>query len=245
VPNMNEAVKNFLGPAQIIDSVLSSALSTTYLLVVSAAIFVCCMAILTSTIRLCFGMARDDQLPGSRWMARVNPRVHTPIWSCIVVGALAAIPFIQFAGAAVIAVGATASIYFSYLLGNLAVMRARAKGWPRSRAPFSLGRWGMLVNVLAIAWGLAMLVNFLWPAGDSGANALRIFSNPSPNQTDYYGTGPLVHFFGFLNDIALIEQVIVIVFILGAIYYFGWQRKKPFQSVRPPEEENLEGIVQV
>jgi amino acid transporter len=245
VPNMNEAVKNFLGPAQIIDSVLSSALSTTYLLVVSAAIFVCCMAILTSTIRLCFGMARDDQLPGSRWMARVNPRVHTPIWSCIVVGALAAIPFIQFAGAAVIAVGATASIYFSYLLGNLAVMRARAKGWPRSRAPFSLGRWGMLVNVLAIAWGLAMLVNFLWPAGDSGANALRIFSNPSPNQTDYYGTGPLVHFFGFLNDIALIEQVIVIVFILGAIYYFGWQRKKPFQPVRPPQQENLEGIVQV
>ena len=36
----------------------------------------------------------------------------------MIVGALAAVPFIQFAGAAVIAVGATASIYFSYLLGQ-------------------------------------------------------------------------------------------------------------------------------
>ena len=51
-------------------------------------------------------------------------------------------PFIQFAGAAVIAVGATASIYLSYLLGNIAVMRARTKGWPRTKAPFSLGGWG-------------------------------------------------------------------------------------------------------
>jgi amino acid transporter len=242
VPNMNDAVKNFLGPAQIIDSVLSSALSTLYLLVVSAAIFVCCMSILTSTIRLAFGMARDDQLPGSTWMARVNPTLHTPIGACIVVGVLSAIPFIQFAGAAVIAVGATASIYFSYLLGNIAVMRARMRGWPRTNAPFSLGGWGKVINGLAIAWGAAMMVNFLWPAGDAGATALRIFSNPSPNQTDYYGTGPLVHFGGFLNNIALIEQVMVIVFIVGTIYYFGWQRKKPFTPVRPPEDEDLEGI---
>ena len=40
---------------------MTQAGTTLYLLVVSAAIFVCCMAILTSTIRLAFGMARDDQ----------------------------------------------------------------------------------------------------------------------------------------------------------------------------------------
>jgi urea carboxylase system permease len=243
VPNMNEAVKNFLGPAAIIDSVLSSALSTAYLLVVSAAIFVCCMSILTSTIRLCFGMARDDQLPLSKPLARVSPNMHTPIWSCVAVGLLSAIPFIQFAGAAVIAVGATASIYLSYLLGNLAVMRARTKGWPKTQAPFSLGGWGKVINTLAITWGAVMMINFLWPASSSGANALRIFSNPSANQTDY-GLGQQVNFhIGFLNDIALIELVIAVTLIVGAIYYFGWQRKKPFMPVRPPEEENLEGIV--
>ena len=91
-----------------------------------------------------------------------------------------------------IAVGATASIYLSYLLGNFAVMRARTRGWPKSKAPFSLGRWGKLVNVVAIVWGLAMLLNFLTPSSASsafdpnasGANYLRIFSNPKAIQTD-------------------------------------------------------------
>src|SRR6185436_8830089 len=98
-------------------------------------------------------------------MAKVSPRLHTPVATCVVIGLLSAIPFIQFSGPTVIAVGATASIYFSYLLGNIAVMRARTRGWPKTRAPFSLGRWGKLVNVVAIVWGLLMLANFLTPSG--------------------------------------------------------------------------------
>ena len=236
IPNLGNAIKNFFGPAAIIDSVLSSALSTVYLLVVSAAIFVCCMAIETSTIRLCFGMARDNQLPFSKALAKVNPKLHTPIGSCIAIGLLSAVPFIQFAGAAVIAVGATASIYFSYLLGNMAVMRARVRGWPRTRAPFSLGRWGKLVNALALLWGAGMLVNFLWPASKSGANALRIFSNPKAVETDY-GFGQQVNFHvSFLNHIPLIELVIGVVLIAGAIYYVLVQRNKPYAAVAPPEE---------
>jgi amino acid transporter len=236
IPDLGAAIKNFFGPAAIIDSVLSTGLSTVYLLVVSAAIFVCCMAILTSTIRLCFGMARDDQLPISKALAKVNPRLHTPVWSCIVVGALSGVPFVQFAGAAVIAVGATASIYLSYFLGNIAFMRARARGWPRIRAPFSLGRWGKLVNVLALLWGGGMLINFLWPASKSGANALRIFSNPKAVETNY-GFGQQVNFHvSFLNHIPLIELVISVVLIVGAIYYVLVQRNKPYTPVAPPGE---------
>ena len=252
VPDMGEAVAGFFGPTTIIDSVLSDALTVIYLLVVVASIFVCCMAILTSTIRLAFGMARDDQLPFSKSMAKVNPRLHTPVATCIIVGALAAVPFIQFAGASTIAVGATASIYFSYLLGNLAFMRARAKGWPKTRAPFSLGSWGKVVNVVAILWGAAMLLNFLTPSSAtsafdpnaSDANYLRIFSNPKPVQTDYFVEGEqLVDFkIGFLNEIPVIWTVFGIVILIGAIYYFAVQRNKPFVAVRPPEEEDLAGI---
>ena len=153
VPNMAEAVAAFAGPAVIIDEVLSDALTVIYLLVVVAAIFVCCMSILTATIRLAFGMARDNQLPFSKTMAKVNPRLHTPVATCVIIGALAAIPFIQFSGPTVIAVGATASIYLSYLLGNLAVMRARMRGWPKTEGPVLPRRWGKVVNVIAIVWG--------------------------------------------------------------------------------------------
>jgi amino acid transporter len=252
VPDMGEAVAGFFGPTTIITAVTSTTFQVLYLFVVTASIFVCCMAILTSTIRLAFGMARDNQLPFSKSMAKVNPRLHTPVATCVIVGALSAIPFIQFAGASTIAVGATASIYFSYLLGNLAFMRARAKGWPRSQAPFSLGVWGKVVNLVAILWGAAMLLNFLWPSSAtsafdpnaSGANYLRIFSNPKPVQTDYFAEGKqLVDFkIGFLNDIPVIWTVFALVIIIGAIYYFAVQKKKPFEPVRPPEEEDLSGI---
>jgi amino acid transporter len=233
IPNLKEtvggAITNFTGPQNIIEEVLSKGFSTVYLLVVSAAIFICCMSIMTSTVRLCFGMARDEQLPMSKSLARVSPRFQTPFWSCIAIAVLSAIPFLQFTGATIIAVAATAMIYLSYLLGNLAVLRARYKGWPRVSAPFKLGSWGKPVNVIAILWGAGMLVNFLWYTNST--DSLRIISNPKPNQT-----GGLVHFGGFLNKIPLIELLLAVVVIVGAVYYFGFQRRKPFTPVIPPEE---------
>ncbi len=151
IPDMKVAIKDGWGPAQIIDANFGNAFSTVFLLTVAAAIFVCCLAILTSTIRLCFGMARDDTRPGSRFLSKVNPELHTPVLACIVVGLLSAIPFIQYAGVAVIAIAATGMIYLSYLIGNLALLRARLGGWPKTKSSFALGRWGLPTTVLAIA----------------------------------------------------------------------------------------------
>ena len=109
-----------------------------FLLVVAAAIFVCCLAIQASTIRLCFGVSRDDRLPVSGLLSKVHPRLHTPIGSCMAIGVLAFIPMIQFAGAGIVAIAATGMIYLSYLIGNFALLKARLRGWPRKLAPFSL-----------------------------------------------------------------------------------------------------------
>jgi amino acid transporter len=248
----DEAASLASGPGVIIAEVLSKGLTTLYLTVVSAAIFVCCMSIQTATIRLAFGMARDDQLPFSKAMAKVQPRLHTPIVTCIVIGVLAAVPFIQFAGAGIIAIGATASIYVSYLLGNLAVLRARTRGWPKTSAPFKLGGWGIVVNAIAVLWGLAMMVNFLTPSSAvsawdpgkaSAANYLRVFSNPKPVQSDYYVEGnQLLDFkIGFLNKIPVIWTVFAAVLIIGALYYWLAQKKKPWSPSTPPEED-LAGI---
>src|SRR5579864_1332275 len=116
IPNMGTAVKGASGPAAIIEANFSKPFATIYLLVVSAAVFVCCLSILAATIRLCFGMARDNQLPGSRFLAKVSPSLHTPMWSCIAVACIAAIPFWQFSGAGIIAIAATGMIYLSYFL---------------------------------------------------------------------------------------------------------------------------------
>jgi amino acid transporter len=223
VPNLKTAIAKGYGPAQIIEANFSKTFAIIYLLVVSAAILVCCMCIMAATIRLCFGMARDNRLPGSRYIAKVHPVLKTPITACLVVAVIAAIPLFKYAGAGYVAIAATGMIYLAYFLGNLAIMWARTKrSWPTEKAPFSLGAWGPIVNILALAYGAAMLVNFAWP---------RAASNPQPKQT----LGSLSLGVGFLNDIPILYTVLGFVLIIGIIYYVIWETKKPLPVVVPPE----------
>ena len=225
IPNLHTAITGNGGlgwnPANVIEANFPSWLATIYLLVVSAAIFVCCLSILAATIRLCFGMSRDNQLPFSRAWSKVSPTLHTPVFACIIVALLAAVPFLKYSGAGIIAIAATGLIYFSYFLGNLVVMRARARGWPNVSAPFRLGRWGILVNVLALLYGGAMIINFAWP---------RVASNPKPNQT-----GGLLSFgMSWLDGIPILWSVFAFIVVIGVIYYLAVGRRKHFAPVVAP-----------
>ena len=229
IPNLHTAITGNGGlgwnPANVIEANFPSAFATLYLFVVSAAIFVCCLSILAATIRLCFGMSRDNTLPFSKTWSKVSPTLHTPVFACIIVALLAAVPFLKYSGAGIIAIAATGLIYFSYFLGNLVIMRARARGWPRITAPFKLGRWGILVNVLALLYGGAMIINFAWP---------RVASNPKPNQT-----GGLLSFgMSWLDSIPILWLVFLFIVIIGVIYYLAAGRRKEFAPVVAPEGDD-------
>ena len=230
IPNLHTAVTKFWSPANIIEANFPTAFATLYLFVVSAAIFVCCLSIMAATIRLCFGMARDNQLPISRPLARVSPGLHTPVWTCVAVAVLAAVPFIQFSGAGIIAIAATAMIYLSYFLGNIVIMLARLRGWPKTRAPFRLGRWGLVVNVVGLLYGGAMLVNFAWP---------RAASNPKPIQTVIGGVQQLNFHAGWLNKIPILWTVFVVIAVIGALYYLAVGRSKRFAPVIAPAGDDM------
>jgi amino acid transporter len=223
IPDLGSAVKNGIGPAQIIEANFPHGFATLYLLVVAAAIFVCCLSIMASTIRLCFGMARDNQLPFSKPLAKVAPKLHTPPGACIAVALVAAIPFIQFSGAGIIAIAATGMIYLSYFLGNIVIMRARMRGWPKTSAPFRLGRWGPVVNIVGLIYGGAMLINFAWP---------RPASNPKPSET-----GGLLTL-GFLNDVPILWTVVIFIVLLGAVYYAVAGRRKVMAPVVAPAPDD-------
>ena len=227
IPDIKDAIAKGMGPVQIIEANLSPAFATVYLLVVSAAIFVCCLSIMTSTIRLGFGMARDNQLPFSRIMQKVSPTLHTPIGACVIVGLLAAVPLLQYAGAAFIAIAATGMIYLSYFLGNFATLKARLAGWPRTKAPFSLGKWGVPVNVLGLLWGGSMLLNFAWP---------RACCNPTPLETVTGGEQLLNFHVGFLDGVPVLWTVFGAILLIGVVYYTVVQAQKPFTPVVPPED---------
>src|SRR5215210_512193 len=178
-----------MSPSEIIQANLSKALATGYLFVVSFAIFVCCLAIQASTIRLAYSMSRDRQLPASKLLSTVNPRTGTPVGACILVALMAGLFLLKYAGVAFIAIAASGMIYISYLLANLAILGARRRGYFARDYGFSLGRFGMLVNVLALVWGGSMLVNFMWH---------RVATNPKPEETE-----GLLEFGGFVDKIPI------------------------------------------
>jgi amino acid transporter len=229
IPDLADGIKGGFGPAQIIDANFGNAFSTVFLLVVCAAIFVCCLSIMTSTVRLCFGMSRDDALPASKALSWVHPQLHTPIGSCIAVGALAFIPMLQYAGAGIIAIAATGMIYLSYFIGNIALMRARLRGWPKATAPFSLGRLGIPLNVLALAWGGGMLVNFAWP---------RVATNPRPKELP----GTLDFHWAWLNGKPVFWTVVIVIALVGATYFVAVQRRKPAHLQAPAGEAPAEEL---
>ncbi|HWO93007.1 MAG TPA: amino acid permease [Methylomirabilota bacterium] len=207
------AGKNPFPLITIIESNFPGWAANLYLLVVVAAIYVCCLAIQTSTIRLAFGMGRDGKLPFGKYFNRVSPSLHTPIGTCIVIGVLAGLPLVYYAGAATIAIGATGMIYLSYILGNLAILIARLNGWPKESAPFKLGQWGTIINILGLIWGVAMEINFLWPR-----NAAVGGQNPPMSAL------PNVTIGGFVGSIPVYEFTLGVILLVGLIYYLIAQR---------------------
>src|SRR5207245_4361202 len=133
------------------------------------------------------------------------------VW--IVVGVLAAVPFLYYSGAGTIAISATGMIYLSYLLGNIAILIARTKGWPKDQAPFKLAGWGTIVNVLALVWGGSMLVNFLWPRPGS-------IINPSLSAL------PNIPDLAPLGNIPILEATVGGVVVLGAVHSLVAQRSR-------------------
>jgi urea carboxylase system permease len=162
----------------IVLQALGGPLGTVFLLCIVVAITVCALAVHTAGIRLVFAMARDNALPGSAVLARIDPRRRTPIAPAIVIGVLAVLILAVNIGTPEIFTAVTSVavvlIYLAYLLVTVPLLVRRLRGeWPRVTGSFSLGRLGLPVNVVAVLWGAAMTVNLAWPRvevyGDAGA----------------------------------------------------------------------------
>lgn len=160
--------------------VLTSRLGETggrlLLVVVAIAVFVCTLSIQTAGSRMVFSMARDGVLPFSRVLAHVPQRTGTPVAASILVGVLAAGVLVVNInqGSLFLALSSVCIVmlYLAYLFVTTPLLLRRLKGWPAGTADFttdsgarlfSLGRWGVLVNAVAVLYGLAMMTNLAWP----------------------------------------------------------------------------------
>jgi len=168
-PSLTDGQLSANGIAYVITSRLDTALGRALLTVVAISIVSACLAIQNSASRVMFSMARDGRLPGARLLSRVHPQTGTPIVTGIAVGALAiAVLLINLGNPAAFAAVTSTSVvivYLAYLLVTGPALKARLRGRMPIKRPgtFSLGRWGLPVNLFAVVYGVAMMVNIAWP----------------------------------------------------------------------------------
>jgi urea carboxylase system permease len=161
--------------------VLTSRLGTVpgklLLLDVAVAVFVCTLAIQTSASRMIFSMARDRVLPFSAQLAKVSGRTGTPVVPTVVSGMLAAALLAVNIGNPALFLALTSVcimlMYLAYLMVTVPMLVQRLRGRlaageldETGRPLFSMGRWGTLVNAVAVLYGLGMAINLGWPRAE-------------------------------------------------------------------------------
>jgi amino acid transporter len=151
--------------------------------VVLIAFLSCGMAAQALTARVIYSVARDDALPGSRLLRRVDAR-GTPLWAVaattVVAGAGLLLGLHSAAVGSLIAFG-TAAIYVAFLLVALAALVARLRGTWKPAGAVRLGRAGTAVNALAVGWLAFEAVNIAWPRttlAPPGAPAYQVWAAP-------------------------------------------------------------------
>jgi urea carboxylase system permease len=168
-PSLTDGNLAAVGLPYVMTAVLGTFWGKVLLVDVAIAIFVCTLAIQTAGSRLVFSMARDGRLPASKHLAHVDPRRGTPVWPSVAIGVLAvAMLAVNIGNAALFTTLSSVCIvliYLAYLLVSVPMLVARLRDHVEPAGPglFSLGRWGVPVNVLAVLYGAAMVVNLAWP----------------------------------------------------------------------------------
>ena len=160
------------GLQYIVEQVMWGPLGKLFLVCIVVAVTVCALAVHTAAIRLTFAMARDNALPFGEKLARVNPQTQTPIVSSVLIGVIAALILVINIGQpkifTVLTSIAIIMIYLAYLMVTGPMLMKRLKGqWPPADLAaggyFTMGKWGLLINLVAVLWGIGMALNLAWP----------------------------------------------------------------------------------
>jgi amino acid transporter len=106
-------------------------------------------------------------LPGSTWLAKVSEKHAVPTNAlfvvCVVPVLIALFVFWRPDTLARVTAFAVLGIYIAFQAVVLAALRQRLKGW-RPAGLWNLGRWGLAVNIVALAYGLFAIILLLQPA---------------------------------------------------------------------------------
>jgi len=126
----------------------------------------CALSLQAAASRLIYSYGRDDMIVGSRLLKHFDQKRHVPpyaLLTAVIIPALLIIGSLISSDALTKLVSfGSVGVYIGFQMVLLAALRARLKGW-QPTGKYSLGRWGLAVNIGALVYGVAAIVNLAWP----------------------------------------------------------------------------------
>lgn len=148
---------------QTLHSALGVSGEDTILAAALVALMSTAIANMGTMTRLIFGMSRDRFLPGASVLSKVSARTGEPLYTVLLCVVLSFVPILIITKITVVVDAEAGLLLATYLITAGASLPRRLRGWPDRPAPFRLGRWGLPLTLVGLAWtGFALTVT-AWP----------------------------------------------------------------------------------
>lgn len=139
-------------------------------IIIGVAMWLCGCSGITSMGRMWFAFARDDGMPGSKYLKRVSPKYRTPACAIIVTSCLAVVLCVYASAYYVITSISTITLYLAYIIPvylNWRNRRARRGEFVTPEmAPWNLGKFAPALNLIAIIYTVFIVVVFSIPPNE-------------------------------------------------------------------------------
>ncbi|HET7437067.1 MAG TPA: amino acid permease, partial [Thermoanaerobaculia bacterium] len=147
----------------IVAANLPPLLTNVVAIIIGGAMWLCGLASVTSMGRMWYAFARDDGMPGSALLKRVSGRHRTPVAAIVITSVLSVLVCVYAAAFYVVTSISTIALYLAYVIPILLNFRNRV---PRDLTHWSLGRFGPVINAIAIAWCAFIAIVFMLPPNE-------------------------------------------------------------------------------
>jgi len=154
----------------IVENNLSKFFTNVIAIIIGVAMWLCGCSSITSMGRMWFAFARDDGMPGSSMIKKISPKYKTPVFAIIFTSILAVLISLYAAAYFVITSISVITLYLAYVIPIYLNWRNKRTQQGEfvtpSTAPWNLGKWGPLINVVAIVWTCFLVVIFSIPPNE-------------------------------------------------------------------------------
>jgi amino acid transporter len=182
IPDIAATVNQANAPAvlYIVYANLTTTAAHCIAIIIAVAMWLCGLSSITSMSRMWFAFARDGGMPGYTLIRRVHRTWGTPVWAIVITCVLAVLLTVYAALYSVVVALSTSALYVAYgipiYLNLRNKLRRRGECTSPETAPWSLRRWGVAINGIAVAWVVCITLLFSIPPNELAGWSLLLLA---------------------------------------------------------------------